>query len=364
MRVVLFADSPRENWPSMDRYARSLFEALQRVAPEHEFILALPPEPPAGFSGRLFLLWRVFRYPLWAKRFSADVYHVLDHSYGHLIWSLDRKRTIVTVHDVAPLRLSSRSLGLSRLAWEAAWSGTQRARWWIFVSDFTKREVIEFTNKNKKQIRFSIIPYGVQSHFHPLSEKQVSEWREKLQLGFQKIILHVGHCQPRKNLENLLAALALLNRQGLAFHFIQVGGAYTPAQRRLLENLGLAHCTQQVSQIRDDNTLVALYNLASVMVMPSLYEGFGMPVLEAMACGTPVVVSNAASLPEVVGSAGLLVNPLSPASIADAIARVLEDSDLASDLRQRGFQRAREFSWERTAQETLKTYRKLLEEVI
>jgi len=89
-----------------------------------------------------------------------------------------------------------------------------------------------------------------------------------------------------------------------------------------------------------------------------------MPVLEAMACGTPVVVSNAASLPEVVGSAGLLVNPLSPASIADAIARVLEDSDLASDLRQRGFQRAREFSWERTAQETLKTYRKLLEEVI
>ena len=353
MRVVLFADSPRENWPSMDRYARSLFKALQQIAPEHEFRLLIPPDPPIGLRGRLFLLWRLCRYPLWARRFAADVYHILDHSYGHLLWGLDGNRTVVTIHDVAPLFFPGHSLGLSRLAWRAAWKGAQRAFWWITDSEFTKRELLVHTNRSPKNI--IPIPLGVDSAFRPLPAEEVNEWRKRLSLGTEKVILHVGHCQPRKNLEKLMSALALLNRQGVTFHFIQVGGVFTPTQRRLLESLGLEHHVRQMSRVSEED-LVSLYNVADVLVLPSLYEGFGLPVLEAMACGTPVVVANAASLPEVVGDAGLLVDPRSPEAIAKAIAQVLEDPALANDMRKRGFQRAREFTWEYCARKTLAVY--------
>jgi len=109
-----------------------------------------------------------------------------------------------------------------------------------------------------------------------------------------------------------------------------------------------------------DSDLIGLYNLADVFVFPSLYEGFGFPPLEAMACGTPVVASNAASLPEVVGDAGLLVDPRDPEVMAEAIHRVLQDRDLAEELRRRGLERAQQFTWERAARETLAVYEMML----
>ncbi|MBC7232032.1 MAG: glycosyltransferase family 4 protein [Chloroflexi bacterium] len=356
MRVVLFADSPRENWPSMDRYARSLFAALQQIAPEHEFRLLVPPDPPIGLRGRLFLLWRMVWYPLWARGFAANVYHILDHSYGHLLWGLDGDRTVVTIHDVAPLFFPGHFLGLSSLAWRIAWKGDQKAKWWITVSNFTRCEALNFVNKNPEEV--IPIPEGVEPHFHPLPEEQTGEWRERLGLGTEKVILHVGHCQPRKNLERLLTALALLSRKGVAFHFVQVGGVFTPAQRCLLASSGIEHRVRQMSHVSEE-TLVGLYNIADVFVLPSLYEGFGLPVLEAMACGTPVVAANVASLPEVVGDAGLLVNPHSSEAMAEGILRVLTDPSLADRLRERGLQRARDFTWERTACETLAVYQKV-----
>ncbi|MGC8785920.1 MAG: glycosyltransferase family 4 protein [Anaerolineae bacterium] len=356
MRVVLFADSPRENWPSMDRYAHSLFSALQRLAPEHEFRLLVPPDPPIGLRRRLFLLWRMTWYPLWAQRFSAEVYHILDHSYGHLLWGLDGNRTVVTVHDVAPFYFHRHCLHLSYLAWRLAWKGVQKAHWWITVSHFTRQEALKFVSDAPIEV-FSI-PEGVDPHFHPLPKGQTIEWRKRLGVGVEKVILHVGHCQPRKNLERLLTALASLSKQGVDFHFIQVGGVFTPAQRHLLESSGIEHRVRQMSRVAEE-ALVELYNMADVFVLPSLYEGFGLPVLEAMACGTPVIAANAASLPEVVGDAGLLVNPYSSEALAEGILRVLIDPSLADRLRERGLQRARDFTWERAARETLGVYQKV-----
>lgn len=356
MRVILFADSPRENWPSMDRYARSLSEALQRLAPEHEFHLLVPPNPPTGLRGRLFLLWRLFRYPLWVRRFSADVYHVVDHSYGHLLWGLDGSRTVVTVHDVAPFYFHGHFLSLSHIAWQVAWKGAQKARCWITVSNFTRREALGFARRSPMEV--IPIPEGVGPDFHPLPEDQTGEWRKKLGLGVERIVLHVGNCQPRKNIERLLAALILLSKQGVDFRFVQVGGVFTPAQRRLLEGSGIEHHVRQMSRVTEGD-LIRLYNIADVFVLPSLYEGFGLPALEAMACGTPVVAANTASLPEVVGTAALLVDPQSPQAIAEAIAQVLSDTALAEQMRQRGLERAKQFTWERTAHETLSVYREI-----
>lgn len=360
MRVILFADSPRENWPSMDRYARSLFKALQQIAPAHEFHLLVPPDPPMGLHGRLFLLWRMFWYPLWARRFLADVYHIADHSYGHLLWKLDGTRTVVTVHDVAPFYSHRHFLSPSYLAWWVAWKGAQKARWWITNSNFTRCEALGFANKKPAEVVPALL--GVEPDFHPLPKEQASAWREKLGLGTEKVILHVGHCQPRKNLERLLAALTLLTKKGANFRFIQVGGTFTPVQRRLLDDSGIKHRVQQMSRVPEKD-LIALYNMANVFVLPSLYEGFGLPVLEAMACGTPVITANVASLPEVVGNAGLLVDPYNPEDIAEAIVLVLSNPTLAKELRKKGLQRAQHFTWERTALETLAVYRKVWEEL-
>lgn len=352
MRVHLFADSPRENWPSMDRYACSMFRALRQVAPEVDFRLLVPPDPPPGLGGRLFVLWRMLVYPLWARFYPADVYHILDHSYGHLLFTLDGSRTVVTVHDVAPLLFPGRRWGLSHLAWELAWKGTQLAARLITDSDFTRGELIA---RSAKSVGKAITIYpGLEPHFYPFSGDEKTRWREKW-AGNCKLVLHIGHCQPRKNLEGLLLALALLARRNLDFRFIQVGGVFSQSQQRLIENLGLRDKVRQISRV-SEGELVILYNAADVVVLPSLYEGFGFPALEAMACGTPVVASSVASFPEVVGDAGLLVDPHDPQAIADAIICVLSNSMLAEELRRRGLERAKLFTWERTAEKVLTVY--------
>ncbi len=355
MRVNLFADSPLERWHSMDRYARSLFKALQQVSPDLEVSLLIPPPPPFSVRGYLLILWRMLVYPLWASRHPADVYHILDHSYGHLAFGLDSNRVVVTIHDIAPLAFPSLRLGASRLAWMIAWEGTQRAAWWITISDFTHQELRQWFKRKTK------ISYGVDRHFRSLAEEEKSAWRKRLGRDKSKIILHVGHCQPRKNIEGLLLALALLTKQGLDFLFVQLGGIFSDSQRHLIRELGLEKRVLQISQASSEEELVGFYNLADVLVMPSLYEGFGFPALEAMACGTPVVVSQVASLPEVVGDAGLLVDPRNPQSIADAIAHILTDERLAKELSCRGLERAQKFTWEKAAEETALVYRQVLE---
>lgn len=343
----------------MDRYARSLFRALRQVAPEVDFRLLVPPDPPPGLGGRLVVLWRMLAYPLWARCYPADVYHVLDHSYGHLLFALDGSRTVVTVHDVAPFFFPSRRWGLSWLAWEAAWRGAQRAAQWIAISGFTYNELT--VRVGRRAPKLSRIYYGVENHFRPLSKSERAMRQTEWGAEDFRIVLHVGHCQSRKNIERLVSALALLTSYGLDFQFFQVGGTFTSPQRQLIESLGLGERVRQINRISEDKKLVGLYNIADLLVLPSLYEGFGLPALEAMACGTPVVASNVASLPEVVGDAGLLVDPRDPQAIADAIACVLSDPALAEELRQRGLERARMFTWEKTARETAAVYRQVME---
>lgn len=345
----------------MDRYARSLFKALKEVSPEVDVRLLVPPDPPLSLSRRLFVLWRMLIYPFWARRYlAADVYHVLDHSYGHLLFVLDGSRTVVTVHDLAPFRFPGSRWGLSWLAWKVAWRGAQRAARLVTVSEFTRRELITLSeNSAGKAVT---IYNGVEPHFRPLSESKRALWQERWKVSNRKLILNVGHCQPRKNLEKLLMALALLANREMDFLFVQIGGVFSPAQQSLIENLGLKEKVVQISRVSEEE-LVGLYNVADVVVLPSLYEGFGLPALEAMACGTPVVASNITSLPEVVGSAGLLVDPRDAQAIADAIACVLSDPALAGELRRRGLERATMFSWEKAARETATVYQETLEEI-
>jgi len=257
------------------------------------------------------------------------------------------------VHDVAPLRFPGRQLGLSLLAWQLAWRGVQRARHVIVDSTFIARELRGYLALSPD--RLHIVPLGVSPAFRPQPTEKQKAIRQLYVSENGQLLLHVGHTQARKNLPTLLKALALLRQQGREVTLVQIGGRSSRSQRELLSDLGLETVVHFLGHLPDEQ-LAAFYSAADAFVLPSLYEGFGLPVLEAMACGTPVVASNVASLPDVVGDAGLLVEPSSADSWAETIAQVLADSGFAAQLRERGLERVRQFTWERTASETLGVY--------
>lgn len=365
MRVTLFCDLPEEGWPSMEVYADQLAAGLAKAGLEVRLFPRVDqPVPLAGWGGIVGLyLRRSLLYPWAAREAQGDINHVVDHSYGHLLHLMDPRRTIVTCHDLTPLvrrhELPQPSVGLA--LWDWAFRGMLKAARIITVSENTRQDLLRFSDYPSDRI--AVIYEGVADRFRVVDDPvKLSMVRERYGLPGTPFLLHLGHCQERKNIKGLLQALALLRSRGYNVTLAQVGGRFSPQQRRLIERLGLAEAVVQVPYAADDD-LPALYNLADVFVFPSFYEGFGLPPLEAMACGTPVVCSNAASLPEVVGDAALTVAPDDIEGMAAAIARVLDDPALAGDLRRRGLERAQQFTWERTARETMAVYRDLHAEV-
>jgi glycosyltransferase involved in cell wall biosynthesis len=264
------------------------------------------------------------------------------------------RRLVVTVHDLAFKRFP-----------ETAPHGT---KWWlarldraldratrvIAVSESTKRDLLEFSGVDPARV--AVIPLGVdRTLFRPPGPEAVAAARSKFGLE-GPYLLYLGGIEPRKNLPNLVAAFSRLTAE-LQLVIAGSGVEWNPqGSNRLLESLdklpaevrGRVHRTGYVSEADK----VALLGGAEVFVYPSLYEGFGLPVLEAMACGTRVVTSNGSSLPEVAGDAAILVDPTDPTAIADGIDRVLGDVALRKRLGEAGLARAERFTWEETATRT------------
>jgi glycosyltransferase involved in cell wall biosynthesis len=175
-------------------------------------------------------------------------------------------------------------------------------------------------------------------------------------------VLYAGNIKPHKNLERLIEAFYTLRRNGLdTVKLLIIGDEISKyaALRRAVHHYKL-HKHVRFFGFVPDKTLAVLYRLAGVFVFPSLYEGFGLPPLEAMASGTPVITSNVSSLPEVVGDAAILIDPLEPEAIADAMRRVLTDPFLRDDLRERGLRRVKEFSWDRSIRRVRDIYEEVL----
>jgi glycosyltransferase involved in cell wall biosynthesis len=346
--ISIFRDHPDEGWFSMERYTDGLLAGFRAVGEDDRVKVHTPP---GGWAiPRGLLLRRMIGYPLWARKHQASVNHVLDHSYGHMLYGLDTERTVVTIHDIAPILFPGHKFGLSCLAWNLAWRGALRAAKMIAVSEFTRQEVISRFAVDPGRIH--TIPEGVEPHFRTLDASALMDAKNKFALP-ERFVLHVGSTQPRKNIEGLLRIAA-----GQDVPLVQAGGRPTKKQMRLVAELGLVKQVHFLGKVTEAD-LVALYNLAAVFVFPSLYEGFGFPPLEAMACGTPVVSSNLSSLPEVVGEAGLLVDSHNIEAFQEAVAKVLEDGDLAENLRKRGLEHASKFTWKTTARQTLQVYEDL-----
>ena len=194
------------------------------------------------------------------------------------------------------------------------------------------------------------------SAFRPLDEAAVRAFRARYGLP-DRFILYLGTLEPRKNVPRLLEAYARLRRGGEAPMLVLAGprGWRHAAIDARVAALGLGDAVRFLGYVPASD-LPLCYNAASVFVYPSLYEGLGLPPLEALACGTPVVASNASSLPEALGDAALLVDPRDPAALAGALAAALADEPLRGRLRAAGFAQARRFSWRRMAEQTLAVY--------
>jgi glycosyltransferase involved in cell wall biosynthesis len=273
-----------------------------------------------------------------------------------------RARTVVTIHDVFPWSIPGYSSILDTLIyrhWLPRILGSRKIEI-ITVSDQSRQDIMQYLGVNGGQLH--IIPYGIGPQFRQLPPDSV---RVHLAARFGiswPYILYVGALTQRKNIARAMQAFARIVNSFPALHFVLAGPQtwkQTPVES-LVESLNIRNRVFLTGPLTDLD-LPILYNGAELFIFPSLYEGFGLPPLEAMACGTPVVTSNISSLPEVTGEAALLVDPLDVQGIAQAMRRVLEDPALAAEMRQKGLAQAARFTWERTTRETLAVYKKVLE---
>jgi glycosyltransferase involved in cell wall biosynthesis len=205
--------------------------------------------------------------------------------------------------------------------------------------------------------KVAVLYGGVDPRFQPATSEATAAVRQKYGLGNGPFILSVGTVQPRKNYGRLIQAVAQIRAHHPDVHLVIAGGRgwledpiYDTLKSTSMENQ--THFTGFV----DDVDLPALYSAAACFAFPSLYEGFGLPVLEAMACGTPVITSNLSSLPEAAGSAGLLIDPYDVAALADALDQILTDTTLVHQLIRKGFQQIQKFTWQHSAQKLRQIY--------
>ncbi|MBN1954934.1 MAG: glycosyltransferase family 4 protein [Anaerolineae bacterium] len=342
----------------ISRYAGELYRRLQQQADVRLCSFRPPP-----LAGRFTFLEHL---PLGVAPDSGrGVYHFTRIMGCALMLWRPVRPAVATVHDLGPLVWppeAAKSPLLDRALFRLSLEGLKRMDRLIAVSEATAQSMEE--QLAIPRARIDVVPEGVDPDRFQRVPQDGTLLAERYGLPDWpdgSTLLHVGGEAPRKNLAVLLQALTLLKRDGLPARLVKVGGSQLDHHRQFVADivrLGLEADVVLVGPV-PDNDLPLFYSAADVLLLPSYVEGFGLPVLEAMACGTPVVCSTAGSLPEVAGDAALLVPPDDAAGLADAIATVLQQADVRQRLAEKGLARCRQFSWQRTAAETMAVYQKL-----
>jgi glycosyltransferase involved in cell wall biosynthesis len=299
------------------------------------------------------ILWEQVVQPWAVRRAGID----LVHGPAYVGPLASRCPFVVTVHDLSFLRYpqSFRALNRLYLTYGTRWS-VQRAQRVIAVSESTKRDLVRQYGLSPAAV--DVVYNGVDPSFRPLPAAEVAAFRAGRDLP-ERFVLFVGTLEPRKNVVCLIEAYARLPEARPPL--VLVGGKgwlYDEIFARV-EALALGGAVRFAGYVPADE-LPWWYNAATVFVYPSLYEGFGLPALEAMACGTPVITSTASSLPEVVGQAGLLVDPADVGALTAAMEQLLGDAAMQDNMRAAGLAQAQNFSWQRAAAETVASYRQAL----
>ncbi len=352
--------------PGIGRYERELYFAMLKKNPGFSFRLLAPEKArqsielhPNGakFEKALSSIYSLReQWELFSFSKKVDLLHVPHFN----IPVLSHGKLVVTVHDLVYLKDAKHSgsaLGRSYVDYLFK-KIEQKADAVLTVSEFTKSDLLDHFPKLKNRV--FVTHEAASGMFQRLNNSNQLEPTKKkyaLQVPF---VLFVGSLKSHKNIPILIEALKALRKEKGIPHELVLVGRKDEKEKGLLELI-----EQNASFIKTlgelpDRELVLLYNLAEVFVLPSLWEGFGLPVLEAMACGCPVLASNRSSLPEVVGEAGLLFDGASVDALKELLYNVLQSGELRQKMRMDGFLQAKKFSWDKTAAETLSVYDRVL----
>ena len=361
----------RGNALSMDVYADNLIAELQKVRPDWN-IVEVAPRPwskdsaDSWHSGNPIRKYfeRFWHYPRTVSKYEADLFHIIDHTDGHIAYWLKKlnKPVIVTCHDLVQfvypeiLKDQARIPALSMATWRYSVKGMQQADRIVAVSTNTAKDVTQMLQIATEQV--TVVPNGVDAQFKVLTGSKVEARRKSYSSSPELCLLNVGSTHQRKNMETILQVLEVLRNKNVPVRLWKVGSEFTAKQKAYISDRQLESCITFIPY-PDRTTLVEIYNAADILLAPSLYEGFGLTILEAMACGTPVITSNVSSLPEVTNDAAILVNPLDVSAIVEGILQLQQDSSWRDRLIEKGLLRAKQFTWKQTAETIALNYEKL-----
>lgn len=354
---------------SIDVYTNGLISGLKAVRPDWEIIELAPrsfDRTSSSWPLRVQKYYeRFWRYPRRVKQQSADIFHIIEPCDAHLVYWLKQtgQPAIVTCHDLINFFYQDNLKGsvqlplISKSAWLYAVKGMKYADRIIAVSSATAKDTTQILDI--EPARISVIPNAVEAVFKPLPKVEVESFRDRQGIGTDTFcLLNVGVNHPRKNISTILQAVAILVQKGLPIQFWKAGADFTSAQKQFIQIHNLTKWIKYFGK-PDKSTLIQLYNAANALIAPSLHEGFGITILEAMACGTPVITSNVSAMPEVVGNAGILVNPSNAMEVADAAIHLQKDPIYYQELVNRSLNRVKLFTWEKTAEQVAEVYEKL-----
>ncbi|MDB5080786.1 MAG: glycosyl transferase group 1 [Chloroflexi bacterium] len=372
--LVSFSGTYRQ--AGVSKYTELLINYLGRVDPANQYLIYFGNGPrPDDFAAapnfRLIrsrfntekpvtrIAWEQFIAPFRLLRDKP----ALLHCPVNVMPLLALAPTVITIHDLGFIRFPERYKKLKRFYLHALTAlSARRATHLITPSEAIRQEVIELLKISPERV--TVIAEGVSEDFQPLPAEAVEKFRQEKGLP-AKFVLYVGTLEPRKNLPLLIRAFARWRKEHPAEAAgvrLVLGGAkgwFYEEIFRLVEELGLRNWTDFPGYLREEE-LPLWYNSARCFVYPSIYEGFGLPPLEAMACGCPVITSNTSSLPEVVGEAGWLVSPDDETGLTTALNQLLTDDSTWTSYREKGLLQAAKFTWQEAARQTLRIYRQIV----
>ncbi len=379
MRIGIDYTAGMKQRGGIGRFVRGLVDGLAAVDQENEYLLLyfhrgdeianIPVTQKPNFRQRqvpipdrmMTILWHRFSLPIPVELATGqvDIYHAPDYVPP----PVRRGVSVLTVHDLSfILHPNCHEDSLSSYLEKAVPPSVARADFITTDSHSTRNDLICLMDADPDRVE--VVYGGVDARFRPMEAEWelLSVTRQKFGINYP-FILNVGVIEPRKNLVTLLQAYHYLKSQRGIGHKLVIAGGKGWLYQEVFHKVRDLHLEDDVifTGFVPDEDLPALYNLADLFVYPSLYEGFGLPVVEAMACGTPVVTSDSSSLPEIVGDAGLMVPPTDVDSLAQAMERALTDHTLRERMRLVGIEQATKFTWEKAADSLVRVYQRAAE---